>query len=115
MKNNTSKASKLAITQGKGFRLSFDNGYSLSVQIGQYNYCDNYSEGLGNDSELLHNITNPLASTTFEAAIIDKDGEHIVWPERSEGSDTVGGWIPIEDLPKWISYVSKLQDNSKKI
>tara|TARA_R110000824_G_scaffold270124_2_gene458588 strand:+ start:161 stop:502 length:342 start_codon:yes stop_codon:yes gene_type:complete len=113
MKNNTSNASKLAITQGKGFRLSFDNGYSLSVQIGQYNYCDNY-EALGNDSELLHNITNPLASTTFEAAIIDKDGELIVWPDGSgESYDTVGGYTPIADLPKWISYVSSLTSPSK--
>ena len=113
MKNNTSNASKLAITQGKGFRLSSDNGYSLSVQIGQYNYCDNY-EALGNDSELLHNINNPLASTTFEAAIIDKDGELIVWPDGSgESYDTVGGYIPIPYLPKWISYVSSLTSPSK--
>ena len=103
MKNNTSKANKLAITQGKGFRLSFDNGYYLSVQIGQHNYCDNSLD----ESELLQ-------STTAEMAIIDKDGELIVWPEGSgESYDTVGAYIPIEDLPKWISYVSSLASPSK--
>ncbi len=106
MKNNTSNASKLAITQGKGFHLSFDNGYSLSVQIGQYNYCDNYAASLDEGGL--------LQSTTFEAAIIDKDGELIVWPDGSgESYDTVGGYTPIADLPKWISYVSSLTSPSK--
>ena len=106
MKNNTSNANNLAITGGKGFRLSFDNGYSLSVQIGQFNYCDNYDSSF--DEYGL------LQSTTFEAAIIDKDGELIVWPDGSgESHDTVGGYIPIPYLPKWISYVSSLTSPSK--
>jgi hypothetical protein len=106
MKNNNSNANNLAISQGKGFRLSFDNGYSLSVQIGTSNYCDNYAASL-DEGELLQ-------STTFEAAILDKDGELIVWPEGSgESYDTVGGYIPIADLSKWISYVSDMKAPSK--
>ena len=105
MKNSTSKANNLAITQGKGFRLSFDNGYSLSVQIGQHNYCDNYATSL-DEYEL-------LVSTTFEAAIIDKNGDLIVWPDYTEDYQTVGEYIPVADLPKWISYVSSLISPSK--
>jgi hypothetical protein len=105
MKNNTSKANNLSITGGKGFRLSFDNGYSLSVQIGQFGYCDNYDSSF--DEYGL------LQSTTFEAAIIDKDGELIVWPDYTEDYQTVGEYIPVADLPKWISYVSSLTSPSK--
>jgi len=103
MKNNTSKANNLTITQRKGLNLSFDNGYSLSVQIGPYNYCDN--SGKHNSLRERDN----LKSTTAEMAIIDKDGFLIVWPDGSaEYGDTVGPYIPIADLPKWISYVSSL-------
>ena len=70
------------------------------------NYCDNYAASL-DEGELLQ-------STTFEAAILDKDGELIVWPEGSgESYDTVGGYIPIADLSKWISYVSDMKAPSK--
>ena len=110
MKNNTSNANKLAITQGKGFGLSFDNGYTLSVQIGTMNYCDNYI-GMGYPTQ---DESEQVVSTTCEMAIIDKNGDLIVWPDGSgESYDTVGGYIPIADLPKWIAYVSAIKAPSK--
>ena len=30
-----------SITQGKGFHITFKNGYTVSVQFGPDNYCDN--------------------------------------------------------------------------
>lgn len=30
------------ICSGKGFHIQFDNGYTVSVQFGGGNYCDNY-------------------------------------------------------------------------
>lgn len=40
------KASKrgFKITSGKGFHITFDNGYTVSVQFGPYSYCDHYGE-----------------------------------------------------------------------
>lgn len=34
------------ITSGKGFHMSFRNGYSVSVQFGRGNYGDNYEMGM---------------------------------------------------------------------
>jgi hypothetical protein len=31
------------ITEGKGFQITFANGYTVSVQWGPGNYCDNYT------------------------------------------------------------------------
>ena len=33
---------KFAITDGKGFQITFDNGILVSVQFGSTNYCENY-------------------------------------------------------------------------
>lgn len=30
------------ITQGKGFQITFSNGWTVSVQFGAGNYCENY-------------------------------------------------------------------------
>jgi len=107
MKNQTSKVNNLTITQRRGLHLSFDNGYSLSVQIGAYNYCDNSGK-----TTPLRERDN-LESTTAEMAIIF-NGDLIPWPDGSGKSyDTVGGYIPVSDIPKWISYVSSLTSPSK--
>ena len=37
------------ITGGKGFHLTFANGYTVSVQFGPGNYCDNYDRRIGHD------------------------------------------------------------------
>lgn len=34
------------ITRGKGFHVSFPNGYTVSVQFGPGNYCDHYDRGV---------------------------------------------------------------------
>ncbi len=41
MINSSNK--KLAICQNKGFHIRFDNGWTVSVQFGAGNYCDNYN------------------------------------------------------------------------
>lgn len=33
-------------TSGKGFQMTFANGWTVSVQFGAWNYCDNYNLGL---------------------------------------------------------------------
>lgn len=39
------------ITQGKGFHITFANGYTASVQWGKGNYCDNRYGKDGDPSE----------------------------------------------------------------
>jgi len=63
--------------------ITFDNGYTVSVQFGPGNYCDNYDRDIGLEEE----VCGKLGSTTAECAIFHKDGVLIEHP--SFGGDTV--------------------------
>lgn len=43
----TARAEGFKITNGKGFHITFPNGYTASIQWGWGNYCDNYDFGDG--------------------------------------------------------------------
>ena len=107
MKNEQTAAlpNCLTITLGKGFHLAFDNGYTLSVQIGAYNYGDNYLKGSPQE------IPPYMTSTTMELAVIcTYSEEFICWPSgRGAGfCDTVKGYVPVAELPAMIEMVSNL-------
>ena len=51
---------------GKGFQMTFENGWAISVQWGAGNYCNHYSEALD---------TITRDSTTAEVAVFTPDGE----------------------------------------
>lgn len=50
---------KLLSTRNKGFRMTFDNGFNVSVQWGAGNYCDNHWD-CGFDK--MHDWQSSLAS-----------------------------------------------------
>jgi hypothetical protein len=85
---------KLSITSEKGLWLTFGNGYSLSIQIGEANYC--------HPTKLATGIESP----DCEMAIIGPNGDLLTWPESEY--DTVGGYIHTSEIPTWIQYVSNL-------
>lgn len=59
------------ITEGKGFYITFKNGYTVSVQFGGGNYCDNYR----NETSTEANIeSGKLGSNTAECAVWADDG-----------------------------------------
>jgi hypothetical protein len=41
--------SEFRITDSKGFQMKFPNGWTVSVQWGPANYCDNYHEWIGGE------------------------------------------------------------------
>ena len=41
-----------SITRGKGFHISFENGWTVSVQFGHGNYSDNYDANFDNISSV---------------------------------------------------------------
>lgn len=57
------------ITGGKGFGITFANGWSVSVQWGPGNYCDNYGMRIGKDDLR----AGEDGSNTAECAIIDQE------------------------------------------
>ena len=89
------------ITAGKGIHIIFDNGWAISIQIGAGNYCDNY------DNDIMQECMRPaskidLKSETAEIAIWDNNGK---WMDF--GSDTVKGYVPINEVLEWIDKISK--------
>lgn len=43
---------KIRICQSKGFHITFENGWTVSVQFGIGNYCENYDNSVEEFSEL---------------------------------------------------------------
>jgi hypothetical protein len=71
-----------------GYSMTFENGYTISVQFSEMNYCCSSSDG----------------KTTAEVAVIDSDGE---WYQLVDGNDVIG-WQSTNDVAKWMDKVSKL-------
>lgn len=66
--------SGFAITQRKGFHITFDNGWTVSVQFGKGNYADNY-----NHPEFLPE--KDIDSTTAECAAWGPKGVMVNMPD----------------------------------
>jgi len=75
--------SGFAITSSKGFHVTLGNGYTLSVQFGGGNYCENRDLAIGSAKNV-----RTLRSATAEIAIWPADGDMI-----DLGGDTVAGWV----------------------
>ena len=92
--------SRFTITQHKGFRLVFDNGFAISVQWGEANYCSRQ-----HDDELNPDFVSPKESDFWtsgsaEVAVFDKKGNMM-----SLGEDTVAGWLSSDQVAQLISLV----------
>lgn len=73
---------RFCICGGKGFHIRFENGWSVSVQFGPGNYCDNYDMKIGWDDEK----AGQDGSSNAECALIDPDGNLV---HREEWGDSV--------------------------
>jgi len=84
-------------TSNKGFSLTFENGWTISVQFGYGNYCDNHRHPDGWDFSKKQEVTQ---SSDAEIAIWDANGE---W--YNFGSDTVKGYCSANEVAEWIEKV----------
>ena len=64
------KAQGFYITGKKGFHVVFANGYTVSVQFGPGNYCENYDARIGEEDE----ECGKKGSFTAECAVWPKGG-----------------------------------------
>lgn len=71
------------ITGGRGFHITFPNLWTVSVQFGGGNYCENYNDPIGKESWV---NSGEAGSVDAEVAAWGEDGEMI-----SFGDDTVKG------------------------
>jgi len=87
-------------TRNDGFKVTFPNGYTVSIGTGQMHYCENYT----NCGPM---VDYARESKDCEIAVIrDEDGEK--WSDRYVLSNDVEGYITPLQFSRVIAYVSSL-------
>jgi hypothetical protein len=91
-------------TQGKGFGITFANGWKVSVQWGPGNYGENY---MGDFSEWMNKPcgSSYIQSRTAECAVFSPDGEFFPWWGKRNGD--IKGYMTADEVAKLISAVSR--------
>ena len=89
--------SKFQITNHKGFRMGFENGFEISVQWGPGNYCERKDEDFDKPQE-----ERFWESRTAEIAIFNSKDNSMI----TLGKDNVDGWLTPDKVAKVITIVS---------
>lgn len=87
-------------TSGKGFRLTFENGLTISVQWGYGNYCSNNSHKWDEQEVLVKK--GFFDSITAEIAVWDADD---TWLRFGNDHDQVKGWVTADQVADYITKV----------
>ena len=84
------------ITRGTGFQMTFENGWTISVQFGYGNYCDNYRHPDGFDFGKNKDIVQSY------------DAEIAIWNNGTwytfEDGDTVKGYCSADEVATWVEF-----------
>ena len=96
---------------GQGFQLTFENGWTISVQFGEYCYCSNqFKLDLRRKKYGLF-----LCSFTAETAIRGPDGKFLPVPEFEGGEPyDVQAHQSLEQVVDRINYVRNLKPFKSK-
>ncbi len=94
--------SKLRITDGHGIHLTFDNGFTVSIQIGGGNYGDNYDFEIGPITR-----ANPLPfSRRAEVAILTPGGDLMsIGDPDDKYRNSVLAYVPIDQVLDLVNIV----------
>jgi hypothetical protein len=93
--------SEFRLTRNKGYQMVFENGWTISVQFGYGNYCDNYQHPDGFDFAKGLNV---VQSSDAEIAIWSGDTWKGDW-YTFENGDTVLGYQTPDQVAEWIAKV----------
>ena len=95
-----------------GFTMTFENGWTISVQWHTGAYCDRRSSEHEFDdfNDRPEGKSLPAASTTAEIAMWDKEGN---WYKF--GNDHVLGYQTSDRVAKWIEVVRNLKEDENAI
>ena len=85
-----------SISDNKGFQITFDNGYRVSVQFGPGNYGSNYSASFDEYGK-------PQKATIVETALLDPNGNFVPYKD-----DDVQGYQNVNDVLELLNFASKL-------
>lgn len=86
------------ITQGKGFKITFSNGITVSVQFGYGNFCDNRD----NRTMCFGEIPEKCNSSNAEIAVWDNDGRWITRYFVPDLYDDVIGYVTPDEVANII-------------
>ena len=95
--------SRFLTTRNKGFRMTFENGFAISVQWGPGNYCEKKDEDFDKPEK-----ERFWESCSAEIAVIDTNNniqENSSVGMISLGRDTVEGWVSADQVAKVIAIV----------
>ena len=93
-------------TKNTGFAMTFDNGFTISVQWGTINYCEKKNLGADGDEEMK---TKRWESTTAEIAVFNDTG---IVPVGK--SDDVIGWCSADEVAKVIAIVQSAHPDNQE-
>lgn len=91
------------ITQGKGFQMTFENGFTISVQWGYGNYSSNRNYDHSYGEERKHEC---FSATTAEIAVWHKDGDRDFLQIEGNCWGHVIGWLTTDEVATWITKVA---------
>jgi hypothetical protein len=84
------------IPNGKGFHITFKNGWTISVQFGGGNYCDNYDK----------RIYSEYCGPSSNAEIAAWKGE--TWFDFDGGQ--VAGYLSPDEVLKYMNIIASKED-----
>jgi hypothetical protein len=90
------------LTNGKGFHFTFENGWTVSIQIGGGNYCDNYDAPIV-DRERDQKY-GKYESKTAEIAAWDANK---VWHKFED--DKVKGYVEPTEVLEFMNMIAAKQ------
>ena len=100
-------ATGFRITGGKGFHITFANGWTVSVQFGPGNYCDNYDQRIGRDEVKCAKA----GSSNAECAVWGPDGKMV---DRFDGSNVSNRSKPAEVL-ELMNWAAAQRENDHRV
>jgi hypothetical protein len=92
---------KFAANQNKGFHMRFTNGWTISVQFGWANYCENRFHPDGYNFSTQQFFTE---SSDAEIAIWDNNEQDYIFDFGDGFNDTVKGHCSPDEVAKWINF-----------
>ena len=93
----------IKIIRGKGFHLTFENGLTISVQIGYGNYCENYN--LDNAITMSETTPRKIECKNAEVAIWNANGGWLTKDFIKNLDDDVVGYVEADEIAELIYKV----------
>ena len=88
--------SRFSNSEGRGFHLTFENDWTISVQFSGGHYCDNKHESYDWARNRVMD-SMPVHSSNAEIAVWRRNGE-LIWL----GNDNVRGWTTTDEVAQVI-------------